>query len=281
MDDSEAAEAYWAHPSPEALRVWADALGEAGDPRGEFLQLSALEAPTPAQEARRATMLRQLGGKLVGPARPFLRTWQFGPDGLVSWAETESGKFVEGFDLIARLNPRLRLAVTALRKKPVRAQVARLPLRRIHYLRLEWSALDDAAVAVLAPGFAGVKHLSLAFNDLTAEGVNAIAPYAQALEYLALGTSTRQMVDGGAIGDGWARVLVEAPGFAGLRHVSLFNYQRPPTTALLDALRVKPGLRGVHLGEPVYDLASLEPRPPEAPTDVPQLDLGATATAAR
>lgn len=267
MDHSRAAEAYRAHPTRESLRVWADALAEAGEPRGEFIQLSVLEAPTPEQAARRARLLKQLGGRLVGPARPFLRGWRFGDDGLVAWAETEAARFVEGFELIADLNPRLQLAVTALRKKPVRAAVAGLPLRRLHYLRLEWNALDDAALAGLAPALVGVRNLSLAFNDLTADGVAHLAPHAGELEYLALGTSTRQMADGGAIGDGWVRCLVEKAGFSALRDVSLFNYQRPPAAALLDALRNKPGLRGVHLGEPLFDLARLEPTPPGAPAE--------------
>lgn len=250
---------FWKDPDdPNAVRVWADALSEEGDVRGEFIQLSALDAPSPEQEKRRATLFESLGGKLIGPARPFLRSWRFGRFGLVTFIVTEAKLFVPGFELIAQLHPRLTATVTALRAKPLIADVAKLPLHRIHYLLLEWTGLTDAALTMLAPALKGVRNLSLAFNDVTAAGLAALAPYASSLESLALGTSLKQREHGDTIGAGWVETLTGNAAFAGLRSVTLYNYHSQPSEAQLDRLRAMPNMKHVGVGQPLYDLGTLE-----------------------
>src|SRR4051812_11988356 len=134
--------AYWQNPDDlNALRVWADSLSEQGDPRGEFIQLSVLESPEAKQVARRVALKNKLGGKLVGPARPFLRTWQFGPEGLVTSVVTEAPKLIEGFEEIASLHPRLMASITAVRTAATLAQLSKLALHRICFLLIEWNSL--------------------------------------------------------------------------------------------------------------------------------------------
>jgi len=89
-------EQHWQHPDDKAvLRVWADALAERGDPRGEFIQLCLIEHPTDAQREARVALQKKAGGKLVGPARELLREWRFGPDGLVEAVRAEADKVAD------------------------------------------------------------------------------------------------------------------------------------------------------------------------------------------
>jgi hypothetical protein len=65
---------------------------------------------------------KKYGGKLVGPARAYLREWVFDEHGLVLSATCEADRFIAGFDLIAQLHPRIKVSVTSLRKKTARWQ---------------------------------------------------------------------------------------------------------------------------------------------------------------
>jgi uncharacterized protein (TIGR02996 family) len=253
--------AFWPNPEKlDALRVWADFLNEQGDPRGEFIQLSVLEAPTPEQRARCLSLKKRLGGKLVGPARPFLRTWVFGGQGLVTSVVCEAPLFIEGFDHICHLNPRLTAAVTAVRKQDTLEKMGTLALHRIQSLILEWNALTDAGLIQIGPALEGVKNLSLAFNQITGAGLRAIAPYVADLEYLALGTSLKQREDGAAIGNGWVDALCDMPAFHNLRAVHLFNYTANPTPERAKRLLKLPRMKSVTFGEPAYLLADVEAR---------------------
>lgn len=254
-----AASRFWENPDDlDALRVWADALVEQGDVRGEFLQLATLEHATAEQVERKAALQKKLGGQLVGPARPFLRSWQFGSFGLVQSIVTEAKLFVPGFELIAQLHPRLTASVTALRKKPLIEQFAALPLKRIHYLIIDWTGLTDDGLLAIAPALEGVKNLSLAFNDLTRAGLDALAAHATSLESLALGTSLNQREHGDTIGVGWIDSLTSNAGFSNLRSVTLYNYHSRPTEAQLARLRAMPKMKYVGVGSPLYHLEELE-----------------------
>lgn len=254
-----AASRFWENPDDlDALRVWADALVEQGDVRGEFFQLATLEHPTEEQQAQKAALQKRLGGQLVGPARPFLRSWQFGALGLVQSIVTEAKLFVPAFELIAQLHPRLTASVTALRKKPLVEQLAALPLKRIHYLLIEWTGLTDDTLRTIAPALEGVKNLSLAFNDLTRGGLDALAVHATSLESLALGTSLKQREHGATIGVGWVDSLTSNAGFSNLRSVTLYNYHSRPADEQLDRLRSMPKMKHVGVGSPLYQLEKLE-----------------------
>jgi uncharacterized protein (TIGR02996 family) len=248
---------FWEHPEDAtSLLVWADALLEAGDIRGEYISLK-LAPPTP-ETMKKISALEKKRGLLVGPARPFLRSWTFDGHGLVDTITTETKLFLQGFEHISQLHPRLRAQVTALRKKSDMQRLAQCALSKIHYLLLEWTGLEDASLAILAPSFSGIKNLSLAFNQITALGLNALASHASSLEYLALGTSLAQQANGGAIGDAWVHALCENSAFHGLRAVTIHNYQRPPAPHLLEQLKRLPNMNYVGLGSPVYSLAELE-----------------------
>lgn len=195
-DEARFRDAFWANPDDRhALRVWADALAERGDLRGEYLQLCLADPQTDEQYAAARALEKKHASQLVGPARPFLRTYSFGNDGLVQYATTEAPRVVEGFELIAALNPRLRLGITSLRTKtmPIIAELVKHPLRKIHHLDFSANGLSDKACISLAPGLVGVRSLDLSTNDLTGEGLAAMAPSLAELEALGVGPSMAQV----------------------------------------------------------------------------------------
>jgi hypothetical protein len=247
-------ETFWNDPDDlKPLRVWADLLAEHGDVRAEYVQLSLLENRTEAQDERRFALKKKEAGRLVGPARPFLRQWTFGSTGLVESAICEAEQLVAHFDEIAALHPRLELSVTSLRKKTMAtiAQLAGLPLARLGYLRLEANALSDKAVVALAPGLKGLVNLSLDGNDVTGAGLSGMAPHFEALEFLALGTSMAQRDQRADVVAGWVDALTAPRAFPKLRAlhfrggysgVSLTDEQRKRLTA-------KPGLKLVKVSD--------------------------------
>lgn len=251
--------AFWANPDDVgALRVWADSLSEQGDPRGEFIQLSVLDGPSAAQQARHASLARSQKGKLVGPARPFLRTWSLGEQGLVTSVTCEASKFIEGFDEIVGLHPRLTAHVTAVRKEDTFARFARLELHRLAFVTLEWSALTDAGLIAIAPALKGLKNLSLAYNLVSGAGLRAIAPFVKELEYLALGTALKQRDDGAAIGNGWADALCDTGAYKNLRAVHMFNYTADPSPDRVTRLWSLPRMKSVTFGHGHYYLSEVE-----------------------
>lgn len=259
MEPVPGATELWTNPDdPAELRVWADMLLERGDVRGELVHLSLLAERDEAQQARYQAIRNLHGAKIVGPARPYLRTWIIGDQGLVTSVTTEAKLFVEGFELIRQLHPRLQITVTAMRTKPLIARMATLPLGRIHYLLLEWTGMTDATLAALGPALRGIRNLSLAFNDVTAKGLRVLAPHVETLEYLALGTSLKQRADGVAIGNGWIDVLCELPAFHNLRALTLFNYASPPTPQNKARLAALPKLASITYKQPHYSLGDLE-----------------------
>lgn len=241
-------EKYWQNPDDSnSLSVWADLLAEHGDVRAEFVQLSLLPDPTDAQIERRAAIEKKEAGRLVGPARPYLRNWLFGHTGLVESATCEADQLIAGFDAIVALHPRLSLVVTSLRKKtlPTIAQLIKLPLARIWYLRLEANGLTDKALAALAPGLQGVKHLSLDGNDVTGDGLTALAAHAAELEFLALGFSSAQREQRREVLAGWVDALTVKGAFPKLRAL---HFRGGYGGVALDAeqlrrLTAKPGMK--------------------------------------
>jgi hypothetical protein len=252
------AAAFWAHPDDvEALKVWADALLDRGDVRGEFIQLSLLSELSTAQQARKRALARR-DAALVGPARPFVNGFALGAQGLVTQARCSGSKLVDGFAQLAALNPRLALRVTSLRGTAQLAAVAALPLRAFRTLFLDGLRLDDAKLKVLAPALDGVVNLSLANNALTGDALEVLRPYAGRLEALALGTSYAQSAVGRSIVDAWAEALLDERGFGALRVVSFHNHQAPPSSRQLERLRALPHLRHILLSLPITDPDELE-----------------------
>ena len=139
--------------------------------------------------------------------------------------------------------------MTAVRTKPLIERLAKLPLKRLHYLGLEWTGMTDATLAKLAPALAGIRNLSLAFNDVTAAGLAALAPYVDGIEFLGLGTSLKQRENGLEIGRGWIDCLCSRPEFRNLRAVTMYNYAGRPAKADLDRLKALPQMKTVAVSE--------------------------------
>lgn len=266
VDDPRAAkllEAFWKNPDDaKPLGVWADLLVEHGDVRAEYVQLSLLENRTDAQDERRRSLEKKEAGRLVGPARPALRQWSFDRHGLVNSALCEADKLVANFEVIAALHPRLELSVSSLRKKTMAtiAELIKLPLASIWYLRLEANALSDKAVIALAPGLKGIKHLNLEGNDVTGVGLAGMAPHLEALEFLGLGTSMAQRDQRVEVMASWVDALTAPGAFPKLKAlhfrggyggVSLTDEQRR-------RLEKKPGMKFVKVGDYPASGSSLE-----------------------
>ncbi len=216
MSLEDARAVLWQAPDDaQALQVYADALTELGDPRGEFIQLSSLAEMTPKQQSRYLA-LRKSEGRLVGPARPFVTSFDFAANGLVRLVHTKGSQLVEGFELLTQLSPRLTVKVTKLREKAKTTlpALSQLPLERFAYLMLGDGGLGDAQLQVLAPGLRRVKRLSLVNNDFTLAGLLALGPTLESLEFMAFSDP------------GFVKPVLASPGFAALKAVhveSLFS----------------------------------------------------------
>ncbi len=255
-------ETYFRDPSNlDALRVWADALIEAQEPRGELIQLSLLPKRTPAQQ-KRLEQLQKLWGKLVGPARPYLRRFDFDEHGLVRGAVTEAPQLVAGFELISQLNPRLWVGVTSLKKKASHEPFSKLPLRRFSFVSLVANKLDDAGLKRIAPAFEGLLRLDLTYNNITGAGLRAIADRLSALQYLALNqawwvpTPGQPAPDLSQIANGWVDALCDEPALRNLRVVCLGAAQ--PDAAHLARLKAMKGLKVVFTASAPNDLKEVE-----------------------
>lgn len=228
---------YWQHPEPSTLRVWADALIERGDPRGEYLQMCLLEAPTKEQAAIREAFENKHHPRLAGPVRPFLREFVLGANGLVERARCEADLLVAGLPLIEQLNPVLALSVTSCDAKG--AGLGACSLERIYHVNFAWgvigsqsgSNMKDATLIRIAPALRRVRHLSLqcaGYGDkcFTPEGLRVLGETVENLEYLGFtyhdsargpyGNANRR---GLAPLAEYAKVIATAPGFRDLRVV--------------------------------------------------------------
>lgn len=207
--------------------MWADALVDEGDPRGEYFQLCRLPKPTAAQSALRARLEKKLTKELLGDARQYLREWKFGPNGLVERARCEADKFVAGFSAIAALNPRLALAVTSVKKVTALKALAKLPLGRIHYLDFSGtvlgtsgpSQLSDRHFQLLIPALSGVRNLGLSCvgsEVFSAASLKALGDAHVGLEFLSL---VHDREDGEL--EHYISAIVSSPGFETLKGLHL------------------------------------------------------------
>ena len=130
---------YWANPADrELLRVFADALVDAGDPRGTFINLCLVDDATPEQQAAKAAMMKKDKKVLAGPGGAFLREFEFGANGLVTQARTEAGQLVAGGEAMRTINPRLVLTVTSIRTLAEAQAFANLNLDWLDFLDFGW-----------------------------------------------------------------------------------------------------------------------------------------------
>lgn len=189
--------AYCANPDDESLlAVYADALEQAGDPRGKFINLSLIANRTPEQEAARETLMKKNKGDLIGPAKTVVREVYFGRNGLVSHARCEADKVIAGVDLLRTLNPRLVLTITSLKTDKLAKEFGAISLAGIYFVDFGWLTgshggcrIVDKHLALMAPAFAETENLQLSINmadnSVTPAGLAAFAPYAKKLRFLA------------------------------------------------------------------------------------------------
>jgi hypothetical protein len=169
MNEAELYATWLARGDDEVLRVLADLWAQQGDPRGELVQLSLIATPNAEQTDRRAAIIKKLGGALVGPARPYLREWEFGARGIVEIARCESGKLVEGIAELSRVNPRLSLCVTSLKTRAQAAAFATISLAPFYYAgftsgligSMGGTNFTDSVLVAIAPAFRGLKRFGL------------------------------------------------------------------------------------------------------------------------
>lgn len=186
---------YWERPDPATLRVWADSLLERGDPRGEYIQMCLLEAPTDEQRAIRKAYDDKHHTKLVGPAQKFLRQFELGANGLVERARCEADLLIAGLPHIEWLNPHLALSVTSVDAKG--AGLEHISLERIYHVNFAWgvigsqsgSNMKTATLTRIAPSLRRVRHLSLqctgyADKCFAPEALRAVGESVECLEYL-------------------------------------------------------------------------------------------------
>ncbi len=236
---------YWQHPEPSTLRVWADSLIERGDPRGEYLQMCLLEAPTDEQIARREAFARKHRSQLAGPARPFIRELEFGANGLVERARCEAGLLVAGLPLIEWLNPHLALSVTSVDAKG--AGLATCSLERIYHINFAWgvigsqsgSNMKDASLVNIAPALRGVRHLTLqcagyADKCFSPSALRVLGETVEGIEYLGFkyySSAASEYADPArpalAPITEYAKVIATAPGFRTLKVVFMRGLPDP------------------------------------------------------
>jgi len=191
-------EQYCETPDRELLRVYADALAEAGHPRGTFINLCLLDQPTAEQTAAKQAMQAKQKKLLAGPGGEYLREFNFGPLGLVSRARTEAGMVIASLDALRTLNPRLVLTITSIKTLKDAVAFGKLALGDIWFVDFGWitgthggMSLSDKQLRAIAPALADVRHLQLSCRgtpdkNFTPAGLRDAAPHWKALRYLAI-----------------------------------------------------------------------------------------------
>jgi len=224
----------WETPEdPGVLAIYADWLIEHGDTaRGEYIQLSLLDAPSPAQERRREALRKQHRAAWLGPARPYVYTWEESANSpsFVAQVKCGVGKLAKGFDHIRALGPRLLVALNPVKTAADRALLGSLPLGRLYGLGLYETDLlwvSDRLILAIAPKLAGLRRLELfvAPEVFTLAGWRAL---------LAIDTLDELAFASFDAPDHWLEALLDSALARRLRWVTL---PRPVSPALRRRLR--------------------------------------------
>ena len=220
-DASTALAAIFAAPDDLSRRlVYADMLSEAGDPRGEFISLQCLDAPTAAQKRRASALLGKHGDAWLKPLNV--------AGTVLEWER--------GFPSVFEVH------VTARRQlSPVLGHPA---WSTIHTIVLGTSGIGSTPLeAVLHPA---MKHV-LRVEGLSATDVRALSKLGRPLSF-------RSLVIESA--DDKLLKLLTAERFPSLLHVHLEG--SGPTRAQVDFMTARPGVR-VTFSERRYTRPSLPP----------------------
>jgi uncharacterized protein (TIGR02996 family) len=205
-----------------AREVYADALDEAGDPRGEFIHVQCELAKKDLDEESRATLeaksaklLKKHRTKWLAPFKPYAIRCEL-RCGFVESIVTDAPRFLAGVAFLADATPLLHVTMTGLSPRLVERLVEKPELARLRSLDLGLNRLgpDEAERIAACPHLGQVRRLALADNSLGSRGAEAIAAGSWAmLESLAL--------DGNAIGDAGAAAIAASTTMPKLRALSL------------------------------------------------------------
>jgi uncharacterized protein (TIGR02996 family) len=247
---------------PRALaprRVYADALLEAGDPRGELIQLQCALDPLDADDPSRAALEARATDLLAlhEPAWTRELRERCGLDDYPSQLGFRRG-FIESARLRAS---RLRVALPLL--------MARAPLRELGINFRE--PVDFQGIDLLGdvPGLMELETLSLHGSGPGDDHVHAFAGWPHRGQLRSL------RVDRGPSA---ARAIAATPGLAGLEHLSLAACDGPEVAVLAAAPHLA-SLRALRLRHLALDGAMLEALGrSEGLRSLEALDLGATQT---
>jgi uncharacterized protein (TIGR02996 family) len=253
--------AIWANPDDlEAHRVHADWLLAHGDATlGEYIQLGLVSDRSSDQERRANMLLKKYRASWLGPARPFVRSWAHDRRGLLATATCEAQVLKDGLAHLLALGPRLRLTVTAMRKRArtTLAELAALPLGHVYGLSLS-SGVDDGGISRIAPALAGITHLDLGNNSFGGVGLRAVGRYVAGIRTLSVISDKYTPV--------WIDAIVETPGFATLECVEVRGHDlrsQVPDDAQLARLWSMPAMKRVNPtrspGSPTVPMDPSEP----------------------
>jgi uncharacterized protein (TIGR02996 family) len=256
--------AIFAAPLDDRPRqVHADALVEAGDPRGELIRVqlelaTSTRARAAALEKRSSALLRKHEAGWLRPIRAHLRSWTW-RRGFLDSIETTGDRWLAGAAAILDAHPVRAVKLTSVDEP--REVLAMPELERIAALDLpyadlgnddlEWVARsgrvrglaalglssnrisDSGVIALAATPFAALEVLDLSWSKIGAKGMEALisAPFFPRLKSLLLAGAARLAA---------VKVLARAPLAAGALVDLSRNHYRAASTDVVDAL-VGPG----------------------------------------
>jgi uncharacterized protein (TIGR02996 family) len=210
---------------PQPLLVYADALQEAGDPRGEFISLQVKADALPEDDPARVK-LERAAAKIEKANR---RTWLDGLPmvrqgtfrrGMLHAIVATADPFFEGVAQLLAREPVRGIKLTKFKPRSHLKRLAELLRdRAFESLDLSQCRLDAAQVEALfeRADTSRLRHLRLVDDPIGAQGARAIAsrPLGQ-LEVLELGGS-----DSGRPGDDALRAFLESSSLRRLRVLEL------------------------------------------------------------
>ena len=216
----------WQTPEDRgALSIYADWLLQHGDAtRGEYMQLSLIAKQTPAQAKRRDALLKKHRGTWLGPARPFVYTWEESDTspGFIAEAKCSTKKLAAGFEHVRALGPRIVVEINPTANARDRAVLASLPLGTLYGLSLAdadvfW--LKDRTVRELLPALAGLRALRLCVFDDDTRGSFSIDTWRALLDAIPTLEEIHLMAESSP-GDSYVEALLEHPIASRLRTLS-------------------------------------------------------------
>lgn len=173
--------AIFAAPDDDAVRlVYADALLERGDPRGELIQLQVARVTTPLPwdapaSKRERGLLAKHEKAWLAPIRPYIRRWHWSR-GFVHGIEADSAELLQGIDRVFETTPLVRLKLTKMKPALCERLAEQSSLRSLRELVLEQQKLGPKSAPLFrSPFLASVRELDLLSNPLLDEGAAILA----------------------------------------------------------------------------------------------------------